>query len=203
MRRANALIIIGVTGNIGCGKTTVAKLFGRRGIRIIDADSIAHRLLNKRSVSGKIIRVFGKSILDKDRSINRKKLAELAFSDRKSWRLLCNIVHPEVKTIIGARLRRARKDKAKATVIDAPLLIEAGLEKIVDYVVVVSAGLEQQIRRVKRGLGLGPHDFRDRLRFQMPLEKKIKKADFIIDNSKTFKFTERQVNELWKRIAGN
>ncbi len=197
------MIIIGITGNIGCGKTTVAKLFGRRGARIIDADDIAHRIIKKRSVSGKIVRAFGKSILGKGRSINRKKLAEFAFSDRKNWRLLCNIIHPEVIDVIGIRLRRARKDRAKALVIDAPLLIEAGLERIVDYLIVVSAGLEQQIRRVKRGLGLSPHDFRDRLRFQMPLEKKMKKADFIIDNSKTIKFTERQVNEVWKRIAGS
>ncbi len=196
------MVIIGITGNIGCGKTTVAGLLAKRGVHVIDADKIVHRLLySKGALRRKIVNNFGESVLNKNKSINHKKLARIGFANDKNWRLLCRIVHPQVIGKIEEEIRKSRKNNINLVALDAALLIEAGLEKIVDYVIVVSAVLEQQIIRVKRGLGLSSHDFRDRLRFQMPLEKKIKKADFIIDNSKTIKFTERQVEQLWKKIT--
>lgn len=195
------MIIIGITGNIGCGKTTVAKLFARRGVRVIDADDISHQVIKRKTVSSEIASVFGTAVLNNRRIIDRKKLARIAFSGIKEWRLLCGIVHPVVIDIIESKLRRARKDKKRFIVIDAPLLIEAGLDKKADYIVVVRSDLNQQIKRTRCGLGLNSKEFRDRLRFQIPFEKKMKKADFIIDNNKTIKFTERQVDEIWKKIT--
>lgn len=199
--RQNRPIIIGLTGNIGSGKTTVARFFTKRGARIIDADRLAHQLLEpKTPTAKKLIRSFGPVILNRSHSIDRHRLARFAFASYQNWKLLCRITHPEVIRLIKKEIRQACQDKVRIVVIDAALLIESGADRLVNYVIVVKADLKQQLERAKTKLGISPQDFRRRLKFQLPIKDKIREADFIIYNNKVVKLTERQVEEIWKKI---
>ncbi len=168
---------------------------------MIDADRLSHRLLTTETRTGrKIVQEFGTVILTNGCLVDRKKLARLAFADTGNWQTLCRIIHPEVIRLIKKEIRRACQDKIKAVVIDAALLIEAGVERLADYIIVVKAGLNQQLARTRKRLGLSGEDFKKRISFQLSFKEKLKKADFFIDNRKTLKFTERQVDAIWKRI---
>jgi dephospho-CoA kinase len=198
------MVVIGITGNIGSGKTTVAKLFARCGARIIDADRIAHRLIKPQTrVWGKIVQSFGREILIPTERINHKRLARVAFANARNWRLLCNIVHPSVIKVIKKEIQQARSTGKKVVVLDAALLIESGLDRLVDKTVVVKAELNQQIKRAKKNLSLSTLEIKKRIRFQFPLREKLKRADFIIDNRKGLAFTERQVEGVWKKIISS
>jgi len=195
------MITVGITGYLGSGKSTVARLFLKKGAYVIDADKIVHRLLNVRTKVGKrLLKKFGKEILSTSGLIDRKKLAILGFSKRTNWSVLCRIIHPEVIREIKKELKKSLQRKRKVLVIDAPLLIEAGLDKMVDYVILVKANLKDCYKRAKLKLGISKDDFKRRVSFQIPFRKKLPYADFVIDNTKTLKFTERQVEEIWKKI---
>ncbi|MBU0634494.1 MAG: dephospho-CoA kinase [Candidatus Omnitrophica bacterium] len=196
------MAVLGVTGSLGCGKSTVARMFKKLGAVVFNADRIAHRALYKGSFSyKKTVCVFGKNILNRDHSINRKKLAELVFKSKTKLNSLIRIVYPCVIGRIKEQIRRCRmKNSKKIIVVDAPLLIESGLYRQVDRVVVVFTAREKQWPRVKVSGKLSPAHFKNRLKFQMPQQIKIKYADDVIDNSGTFKHTEKQVKELWKKI---
>ncbi|MCM8766046.1 MAG: dephospho-CoA kinase [Candidatus Omnitrophica bacterium] len=195
------MIIVGITGSLGSGKSTVASYFSLRGAKVVDADKIVHRLLRfDTTLAERLVESFGKEIINSKGSIDRKKLAEIGFRNFYQWRALCKIIHPEVIKIIKEMIKKARKQKIKVLVIDAPLLIESGLNKLVDYTVLVKAKRRDAYQRAKIKLGISREDFRRRIRFQFPFSKKLPYADFVIDNSKTLRITERQVDEIWKKI---
>ena len=170
-------MIIGLTGGLGTGKTTVAKMFGRCGAYVIDADRIVHRILNK-SV--------------------RKKLAGFIFDDKNALQKLCRIIHPIVKKEIYSEIR---KNRTKRTIVlDAPLLIESGLDERCDLVVVVKTTLKKQLERASKNLRIPRSQARKRLRLQLPLKKKIAMADFIIDNGGSLRNTQKQVEKIWETL---
>ncbi|MCM8783479.1 MAG: dephospho-CoA kinase [Candidatus Omnitrophica bacterium] len=198
------MIIVGVTGNTGSGKSTVANFLSRRGAKVIDADKITHRLLNLNTTVGKkILKGFGNDVLASTGLIDRKKLAKICFSNFRNWRLLCKIVHPEVLKIIKKEIKKARRQGLEFLVIDAPLLIESGLDKLVNYVILTKANLKQACQRAHLKLGLSEEEFKRRVKFQLSFQEKFPKSDFVVDNTKTLNFTERQVDEIWKRIISN
>lgn len=170
-------MIIGVTGSIGTGKTTAAKMLQDLGAYVIDADAIVHRLLDKPE---------------------RKELAAYVFDNEQALKKLCGWIHPKVKKEIIERIK-ARKS-GRAIVIDAPLLIECGLDKKCDYVVVVKASIENQLERARKKLSISKAQIRKRLKFQMPLREKISRADFIIDNNGTLRNTEKQARKIWEEL---
>lgn len=172
-------MIIGVTGSIGTGKTAVAGMLKRQGAYVIDADRIVHRILDKPA---------------------RNKLAAFVFDDRRKLQRLCRVIHPLVKREILARLR-AHQSK-KAVVIDAPLLIECALDRFCDYLVVVKAYRKKQLERASEKLSVSKRQIAKRIRLQMPLKKKIARADFVIDNNGSLENTERQVKKMWDELAG-
>lgn len=170
-------MIIGVTGSIGAGKTTIAGLFKKLGASVIDADKIAHQLLDKRT---------------------RRQLGDFIFEDEKALKKLCARLHPIVKKII---LEKARKNIArKIIVIDAPLLIESSLHKKCDYLVVVRASYKKQLERARKNLLISAYQVKMRLRLQMPLRQKLAAADFVVNNSGSFKDAEKQVTRIWKIV---
>jgi dephospho-CoA kinase len=185
--------VIGITGSFGSGKSTVAEMFKDCGARIIDADAIVHQLLRPGSaVSRRICAVFGPQVIAQDGSVERSRLASVVFKNARLVRLLNSIVHPQVKRIIKRQIQGMRG----MIVVDAPLLLEAGVDSLVDYVVVVKAPLSAQIARLKKRHHYTIADIRLRIKAQMPLAEKIARADFIIDNSASRASAFKQVRAV-------
>lgn len=190
-------MVIGVTGNFGTGKTTVAKMFARLGARVIDADKIAHEVIKPNSsIYKRIVGCFGKRILSGN-YINRKRLADIVFLNKKNSQILNSIMHPEILRIIKGRIRES--SDSEVIVIDAALLIESGLLPWIDKLVVVKSKSRIQIKRL-RGRDMNIKEINRRLDFQLSQGKKIGYADFVIDNSGKKNQTKKQVKEIWYKI---
>lgn len=191
---------IGVTGGLGTGKTFVASVFKAMGAKVLDADRIAHGSLKKGSRPYKrIVKSFGPDILNKRGMIDRKRLAALVFGDSKSLKRLEGIIHPEVIRHIRQKISGARpKD---VIVIDAPLLIEAGLLNIVDKLVVVTSSRKNQIKRAIAKFRITEEECAKRIYSQMPLEKKARLADFVMNNDGPKEKTKRKVKKIWKDLV--
>lgn len=195
--------IIGVTGGLASGKSTVAKLFARHGAKVIDADRVVHDLLKSdRAVINKVVRVFGREILIGSK-INRAKLAAAVFQSPARLKRLEAILHPAVKKAMVKTIRQLSRKKVRAVVLDVPLLFEKQLDRLTDITVAVRAAREQQIRRARRRLGLSRSEFTSRARRQMPAARKLKRADRVIDNRGSLRQTRRQVRDLWRHIDMN
>jgi dephospho-CoA kinase len=193
--------VIGITGSFGTGKSTVAKIFASCGVKIIDADKIVHDIVACDSkVLRRIIKAFGKDILDSvSKKISRKKLANIVFQKKKSLNKLCKIIHPETIKRIKKQLK-VFKNKKYFVAIDAPLLVEAGLLDIIDKLVVVKADRKNQFNRIKRKMNITEAQIQRRINAQMPLRKKIKLADYVIDNNKNISFTRVQVKDILRKL---
>lgn len=196
-------MIIGITGGIGTGKTTVAKEFKKLGAVVLDADAIAHRLIEPRKIAWRMIKgYFGNSVLNEDGTVNRKALAEKAFLSKRYLKVLCDIVHPLVYKEIEKALKKIRKANPKEVVVlDIPLLLESGGRSKIDKLVVVRADRNIQMERASKELGLRRSQILQRIKAQMPLREKVRAADFVIDNSGTLKLTKKQAIEIWKKLV--
>ncbi len=193
---------IGLTGGIGSGKSTVAKLFQKRGAHIMDLDLIAHHVEEPGGDAWKgIVAHFGKEVLTPEGKVNREILGEIVFKNRAKLEELNLIVHPAVNTEWKRRINDVLQRDGHAIIIsDIPLLIEAGIYKRMDLVILVYVGTEVQIERVMKRNGYSRQEALDRLNSQMPLSDKIPFADFVINNEGTLKETEKAVEEVWGKI---
>jgi len=193
-------LILGITGNIGSGKSTVAGFFKTKDNLVIDADRLGHKLLSVGSLTyRKIVKSFGRGILKADNSIDRVKLAEIVFCDPSALDRLNRIMHPELIRQIKRCIRNSNKS---IIILDAALIIEAGLAKIVDKLIVVTAKREQQILRTHKSRKLTKQQVILRMKSQISQRAKSRFADFIIDNSSYLSKTQKQVvkirRQLWK-----
>ena len=197
------MIVIGVTGGMGTGKTTVSEMFRRMGAVVIDADEISRRLIYPgKPAWKKIVSVFGKSILRRDYFIDRKILARKVFSDGRQLKKLTGIIHPLVYRAMRERIAKIKRaDPSALVVLDAPLLLESGGREHVDRLVVVTAPRGVQLKRACDKFDIGRSDALRRIRAQMPLKEKVKSADFVIDNGGTLISTERQARAIWKKLV--
>ncbi len=191
-----ALLTIGLTGGIASGKSTVAAMFRDLHIPVIDADEIAHRVT---AIDGEayqsIVETFGSDILDSNGAIDRRKLGAIVFHDEQKRKQLNAIVHPLVrKHMLQQKEQYARKGE-KAVVLDIPLLFESNLEHLVDRILVVYVDEQIQLRRLCERNGFSFEEAWARIKSQMPLEQKRKKADAVIDNNGTIEQTKRQLYE--------
>ncbi|MBI4778609.1 dephospho-CoA kinase [Candidatus Desantisbacteria bacterium] len=192
-------IIIGLTGSIGTGKTTVAGIFRDLGAAIINADKIARGIVEPQMPAWQqIIDAFGEKVLNIDSTINRHYLGELVFNDRLSLERLNRITHPLINEEIQKQIQ---EQNDKIIIIDAPLLIEAGVEKIVDKIIVVTTSRDTQIKRLRIRDLFSDLQIEARLNSQLPLEAKIEKADYIIDNDGNTLETIRQIKKIWEELA--
>lgn len=190
--------ILGITGNIGCGKSTVAAIFKTKDCQLIDADCLGHELLFMGTgVYREIRRFFGRGILKPDNSIDRAKLAKIVFSDKKALAKLNGIAHPALIKEIKRLIKTSNK---RIIILDAALIIEAGLRKMVDKLVVVTAGKNQQIARGRKRPGFKRGQIRMRLKSQISQKEKSRFADFIIDNSGLISKTRKQVLEIRRKL---
>jgi len=194
------MIVIGVTGSFGTGKTFVSKILGSYGADVIDADAAAHVVLRKGTRQyAAVVSRFGERILDGKREIDRNVVARIVFGDVRSLRRLSEIVHPPVIRAIRQCIARAAHNRSRrAVVIDAPLLFETGLDSLADIRIVVTASLRTQVGRCRRKFGLSKKEVLARIHSQMSLGEKAGLADVVIDNNRKRSYTRRQVRELWE-----
>jgi len=196
------MLLVGLTGGIATGKSLVSEILRGLGAYIIDADKIAREVVEPQKPAWlEIVEFFGKDIINKDRTINRKRLGEIVFNDPLKKRKLEEIVHPRVIEEENRMLKEYLKIKPDGIVIiDAALLIEAGSHKRVDKLIVVYADKETQTKRLMERDGLSRTDAEKRIASQMPLDEKVKMADFVIDNSKGIEGTQRQTIDIFNKL---
>lgn len=188
-------MIIGLTGGIASGKSTVARLFAELGARIVDADRVARDVVRPGTPAIMDIEAaFGPSALRSDGSLDREVLARLVFTNPEALAQLNAIVHPHVFAEMDRQTRQIQRESPDALILqDIPLLFECGLQDRFDAVIVVWAPEERRIPRLAERSGMSPEDARARLRAQMPLEEKRWLADLVIDNSGPLEETRHQV----------
>lgn len=195
-------IVIGLTGSLKTGKSSVAMMFAKCGAELVDADKIAHRLLYRNGKCFRpIVKMFGQDILDRGR-INRRKLAAIVFNSKAKLSKLNKIIHPAVTRDLVKRIRKFKSKKGGklVLVLEVPLLFEVGLDAFVDWTVVVKCNQEAQIQRSVAQLKITRKEALLRIKAQMPLAEKVKRADIIIDNGKTILETKDQVKQIWQKI---
>jgi dephospho-CoA kinase len=194
------VIRVGLTGGIGSGKSTVARMLADRGAVVVDADQIARELVEPGGEAlAELVTEFGPRILQSDGSLSRAELARLAFSDPRATERLNAIMHP----LIRDEARRRIDAQAATTVVvyDMPLLVETGQADLVDLVVVVDAPEEVQVDRAVRLRGLDEDDVQRRMALQASRDERLAAADVVIDNGEDEAATAAQVRLLWDRLT--
>jgi dephospho-CoA kinase len=190
--------LIGLTGNIATGKSTVAKMLEELGATVIDADALVHELQHSGTpVYNDMVAVFGPGILDRAGEIDRKALGSIVFADPEKLRVLESIVHPAV---LIESARRIMEAPTPIVVYEAIKLIEAGRVEMWDALGVVTAGSEVQLQRLMRDRQMSEAEARQRITAQPPQDEKIKHATTIIDNSAALADTRRQVEAAYRAI---
>ncbi|MFA4988828.1 MAG: dephospho-CoA kinase [Candidatus Omnitrophota bacterium] len=200
MRRQKiAKLVLGITGCMGAGKSTVSEMFRTPGCLFIDADRLAHSMLRKGGpVYSRVVRAFGREITGKYGRVDRKKLAEKAFSGKRAAGKLNRIMHGELVKAIRRRLANTRR---RLVVVDGALIIETGLADAVDRLLVVIASREKRIARSRKRLALSRQEVCRRMEYQVSQDEKMRFADFIIDNNGRINKTRKQVFEIKKALA--
>ncbi len=196
-------MIIGITGGIASGKTTVSNILKKRGAFIIDADQIAHEILKKGKPGWKEVKEeFGKKILTQNGEIDRSYLGELVFNDQNKLKKLENITHPLIIAEIKKRIKNAksRNHAGKPIFLDAALLYETGLDKLVDEVWVIYVDRETQLNRLMQRDNFSRIQAQKRIDSQISLEKKKVMADRVIANRGSFMQLKEKINIIWKEI---
>ena len=196
------MIVAGLTGGIGSGKSTVSALLESAGAIIIDADKIAHDVVKSgRPAWQDIVDTFGRTILDPDGEIDRARLADIVFNNESAKLELNRIVHPHVSNEISNRLEHIETEFPDAIVIlDIPLLFEAGLEKGLAEIIVVYAPEATQLQRLKTRDHLTDKEALARIKSQMPIEEKKNRATIVIDNSLDHASTRKQAQRAFRRL---
>ncbi|HAV10819.1 MAG TPA: dephospho-CoA kinase [Dehalococcoidia bacterium] len=195
------MIVIGLTGNLGTGKSTVARMLVDLGAAHIEADSIGHELLSRESVHAEILSTFGTGITGIDGQIDRQKLGKLVFSDSSVREKLNAIMHPAIREEAQRRIDDYRAQGKKAVILEAALFFEAEWEPMVDQIWVAYAPREKAVKRVKANRGMTEDDALSRLQAQMPMKEKMARADAVIDTDCSLKDLKRRVGYLWEQLV--
>jgi dephospho-CoA kinase len=195
------MVVIGVTGNIGSGKSTACQILAKLGAAVIDADRLAQQTYKPYTEAWhELVSAFGSDILGSDHRIDRQKLGQLVFSDPAALAQLNHIVHPRAFSMAKKRIEAYRRRGLKAVVLEAALLIEAGWTALVDQVWLVVASEATVVDRLKKGKTANESEVVARLKSQMPAQEKMKYADEVIDNNGGIEQLEARVAELWQKL---
>jgi dephospho-CoA kinase len=195
------MLLVGLTGNIGSGKSTVTQMLSERGATIIDADVLARRAVELGTAAyAKIVARWGSSILAPDNHLDRAALRRVVFADHAQLEELNQIVHPEVERLRMRLIDQARRRGDRVVVCDIPLLFERHMTDRFDRIVLVDAHRAIRLERLVKERGLRETEAMDMIAAQMPAELKRARADFIVENDGTFAQLERRVNEVWTAL---
>ena len=197
------MLLVGLTGGIGSGKSTVARLLEERGAVVFDADLLAREAVEPGTPGhAAVIERFGADVLAPGGELDREALASIVFADPSARRDLEQIVHPEVRRLF-AEGSEAYRDTDRVVVFSAPLLVETGMHTAFEILVVVSATVATQIERLMRQRGMSEASIRARIDAQAPLEDKAAAADFVVENEGTLDELESQVERLWNDLSAH
>ena len=191
-------MIIGLTGGIASGKSTVSNFFKELGVEIVDADIVAREISERKATIDEICNIFGRDILDENGKIVRGKLRERVFQDKRLVQKLNSIIHPQVIEYFKERKDENREDEL--LIFDVPLLYEAKMDTLCDKVIVVGVDRKKQIERVIQRDGSSEEVARNIVANQMPLEDKIKRANFVIMNDGTLEELKGKVLKVYKEL---
>lgn len=197
------MLMVGLTGGIVSGKSTVSEMFRQLGAQVIDADQIAHTIVSPGEKAWhSIVEYFGKEILIKNQQINRRKLAKIVFADKKKLEMLNSITHPEIMAVINRRICQLKSNYNQdlICIIDAPLLFEANLADRMDKIIVVFISQEEQTKRLLLRDNFTEEEALRRIQSQIPLTSKLSWADYVIDNSFSREQTKKQVEQVWEKL---
>lgn len=197
-------MVIGLTGGIASGKSTISNMITTFGIPVIDADVISRQVVEPgESAYRKIVDYFGENILHDDRTINRNKLGQIVFSDEEKRKALNKMVHPEVRKTMLNQKEDLINAGNKAVVLDIPLLFESKRTALVDQILVVYVDEDTQLSRLMKRDGFTEEESQSRIKSQMPLKQKQEMADAIIDNRGSLEQSRKQLEKIfidWKII---
>jgi dephospho-CoA kinase len=195
------MLLVGLTGNIAAGKSTVAQLLSERGATIIDADILARRAVERGTAAyDKIVQQWGSTVLGPDKQLDRAALRRIVFSDHDELEKLNGFVHPEVERQRNVLVEEARDRGDRVVICDIPLLFEARLVDRFDKVVLVDATRPRRLERLVHERQLNETEAMKMIAAQMPAELKRARADFIIDNDGTIAELEKRVREVWSAL---
>ena len=194
-------IVIGLTGGIASGKSTISSMLQEKGIRVVDADHIARVVVEVGEPAyNQIVEEFGIEILKEDKTINREKLGTIIFSDENKRQTLNSIVHPAVRKEMLKQVEEEKNKQSNAVVLDIPLLFESKLTHIVDKTLLVYVDQETQMKRLMKRNGYNEEEAKMRMDSQLPLYEKRELSDYIIDNNGSIESTKKQLNYLLEKI---
>ena len=195
--------VIGLTGGIGSGKSTVSQLLAELGAVILDADKVGHKAIKPDTeIWREVVTAFGRQILTPDDNIDRKKLGETVFGNPESLSRLNQIMHPRMYDMVKAQLEEYRRQGMSVVVLEAPLLLDAGWTSLVDEVWVTTASEATILKRLKERTGLSQAESLARIRSQMPSEERVRHADVVINTDCNLDELKQKVKELWRRLQG-
>lgn len=190
-------LVIGLTGSIATGKSTVASMFTDLGIPVIDADKLARVVVEPGEAAyQEVVRTFGEEILQEDRTLDRKRLGEIVFADEAKREQLNNIVHPAIRKRMKDQRDSYVASGERCVVLDIPLLFESNLEYTADKILVVYANEENQLKRLMERNQFTEEEALQRIRSQIPVKEKAERADAVINNNGTKEATYQQLKEI-------
>ena len=193
--------IIGILGGMCSGKSTAAAELAKLGCAIIDADEIAHQILNEEKTKEKVVGLFGREILDEQGKISREKLAEIVFDDANKLSALTNVLHPEVLAKTEGLIARYKNDPTvKAIVLDMPLLLEVGWEKRCDFLIFIDCKPSERLKRARKTGFFDAEVLKKRENLQISLDKKKRIVDNIVDNNSDLTNLSRQIASIFSSI---
>lgn len=197
-------LIVGLTGGIVGGKSTVASMFKDLGAKIINADKLGHSvILPHRPAWKKIVKIFGKDILQNGLTVNREKLGKIVFANQTLLKKLNKITHPEIIKLIIKEINLAKNktyNQQKILIIDAALIYEAKMDRLMDKIIVIYINEDEQVKRLIRRNNLSKEEALQRIKSQMPMKEKVKIANYVIDNSSSLDKTKEQVEKIWEEL---
>ena len=198
------MLVIGLTGSIGTGKSEVTRQLEQLGAAIINADQVGHEAYTPDSESWKeVVGAFGEDILLPGGEIDRKKLGAIVFADPQRLAELNSIMHPRMAGMVAEKINRFREDGARVVVVEAALLYEAGWETLTDEVWAVDSPLETVVERLRSRSGLDEAEVRRRIDSQMDIQERLSRADVVVDNSGDIATLAGVLKSLWEtRVEG-
>ena len=202
--KGKEIMVIGLTGGIGTGKSTVSQILKGRGFPVIDLDVISHEVIEFSSVVEKIVQNFGREVLDENEdgncTISREKLGKIIFADKEKRLALNSIMHPEILKVMHKKILECKSEKNKIIFVEVQLLFEVQWEKEFDYILLVAAKRDMQVRRVLERDKRSEEEAWNIINSQMSLDEKREKSDFVIENDGNMDDLNKKVDKFLKSL---